>query len=217
MANYPYKVSLDHVMVDVETLGTGERAVVASIGAVYFTQDSVDEEGGFYEALKWQEQLDSGGTVTEGTIKFWLKQLDGVREPLLRGGGSDVLAALTRLDGWFRGLPCTSEPCVWAKGPQFDLVLVRSLYKRMGMRDAPWKYWQERDVRTALMLSAAYNVARGVGSDEHHAFDDAVHQARQVQRFLVGCGVSPVAKRDPGAVQERGGGDADAGDDDLLG
>jgi exodeoxyribonuclease VIII len=213
MAKFPYKVSLDHVMVDVETLGTGERAVVASVGAVYFTPTTIDEGGGFYEALKWQEQLDRDGTVTEGAIKFWLKQLDKVREPLLRGGGSTVSEVLLKLGRWFEALPGSSELCVWAKGPQFDLALLESLYRRWDI-DPPWRYWQGRDVRTALMLDAAYNVARGADSDEHHAFDDAVHQAKQVQRFLVGCGVESVARRNPGAVQGRGGDDAGA---DLLG
>jgi exodeoxyribonuclease VIII len=216
MGGRPFEVYLKHVMIDVETLGTGEAAVVASVAAVAFNASSVLEDGGFYSTLNWQEQLDSGGTVTEGTIRFWLKQPDAARNALTNGVGAHVTEALSALRAWFVKSGMSGKDfCVWAKGPQFDLALVRSLCRRFGV-ECPWTYWQERDVRTALMLSCAYEVGRPQGSDEHHAFDDAVFQAKQVQRFLVATGAEPLVKRRPETAAKRGTGDADAEDADLL-
>jgi hypothetical protein len=172
-----------HAMIDVETFGTGERAIVASIGAVSFTEDDVDEKGSFYMAPSWQQQITSKGTVTEGTLRFWLRQPDAQREVLLRTGMTGVSATLKALTDWFSASFGKDKFLVWAKGPQFDLALVGSLYDRW-FAEKPWEYWQERCVRTALMHRATETVGPPKGNMEHHALDDAVHQAMQVQAFL---------------------------------
>jgi hypothetical protein len=217
MAKRPFEVYLKHAMIDIETLGTNEASVVASIGAVAFNAEVVCEDNGFYRTLNWQEQLDNGGTVTEGTVRFWLKQPDMTRNALTNGVGAHVTEVLSALKAWFvKSGMSGNDFCVWAKGPQFDLALVRSLCGRFSI-ECPWKYWQERCVRTALMLDSAYQVGRPQGSDEHHAFDDAVFQAKQVQRFLVATGAESLAKRRPDAVaKKKETEDVNAEDADLL-
>lgn len=216
MAKNSFKIYLKHCMIDLETLGTGQNAVVASVGAVKFSADSIDEQNGFYATLNWQEQLDRGGSVTEDTIRFWLRQPDAAREPLLRGARTSIAQVCKDLKKWFvdSGLS-GKDSLVWAKGPQFDLSLLRSLFNRFGF-ELPWDFWRERDVRTALMLSCAYEIGRPQGSDAHHAFDDAVFQAKQVQRILFATGAAPTAKRHPEAVAKGGKADANAQDEDIF-
>lgn len=172
-------------MIDIETLGTEPNAVIMSIAAVEFSADHIDEDGGFYQTLNWQEQLDRGGTVTEDTIRFWLRQPDAAREPLLRGPRTKVETACKDLIQWIvrHGLN-NKDALIWAKGPQFDLSLIRGLLRRFGF-NAPWPFWGERDVRTALMTPRANRVTRPKDSVAHHAFEDAVFQAKQVQQFLL--------------------------------
>lgn len=186
----------EHVMIDLETLGTERDSVILSLGAVKFDRKKIYEDDGLYLQLNWQEQLDCGGTVTEGTIRFWLGQPRAARDAVLNKARLKHLdAALSELGAWF--LKSVRKPkncCVWAKGPAFDLSLVGDLYRRLDRGEPPWPYWSERCVRTALMLNAAYKVPRPEEMTEHHAFHDAVYQALQVQRFLVGCGGPPPKK-----------------------
>jgi exodeoxyribonuclease VIII len=184
----------ENVMIDLETLGTESDAVILSIGAVWFDRYNVDESEGYYATLNWQDQLDRGGTVTEGTLRFWLNQSRQARDAILNKKPMRLEQTLIDFDQWFNDTVKKPRDClVWSKGPQFDLALLRDLYRRTRRPSerrpwiTPWPYWSERDVRTALML-VPQKIARAKGSVAHHAFYDAVYQANQVRRFLISCG-----------------------------
>lgn len=180
----------EHISIDLETLGTERDSVILSLGAVKFDRDAIYEDDGLYLSLKWQPQMDNGGTVTEGTIRFWLNQSRAARDAVLnKSGAVEPDKAMMMLSSWFREhVKAPKNCCVWAKGPSFDLSLLGDLYYRFGLGKPPWPYWAERCVRTALMLNAAYRVPHPEGMVEHHAFWDAVYQAMQVKRYLVACG-----------------------------
>jgi DNA polymerase III epsilon subunit-like protein len=187
----------EHVMIDLETLGTEPNSVILSLGAVKFDRNKIYEDDGLYLQMRWQDQLDSGGIVTEGTIRFWLGQPRAARDVILNKSGlKKPDAALQELNAWFKKHIKRPKDCgVWAKGPGFDLALLGDLYRRQGQGKPPWPYWSERCVRTALMMDAAYKVPRPKEMIEHHAFYDAVYQAMQVRRFLVCC-EGPAPKND---------------------
>ena len=178
-----------HVMIDIETMGTCRDAVILSIGAVLFDRNKIYEDGGFYENLSWQEQLDNGGTVTEGTIKFWLRQPSGPRDALFGKKALSPNQAINKFNLWFQKQVQKPNDCnVWAKGPAFDLSLLGDLYQRLNLGAPPWPYRAERCVRTAEMMPGVNTISRPKDEPEHHAFHDAVHQARVVRKFLIACG-----------------------------
>jgi len=187
----------EHISIDIETLGTERDSVILSLGAVKFDHEKIYEDDGLYLSLKWQPQMDNGGTVTEGTIRFWLSQHRAARDAVLnKSGAVHHDKALQQLSAWFKkNIRAPKNCCVWAKGPSFDLSLISDLYQRSTNSQPPWPFWAERCVRTAIMLNAAYKVPHPDGMVEHHAFWDAVYQASQVRRFLVACG--PAARRPP--------------------
>jgi DNA polymerase III epsilon subunit-like protein len=79
----------EHVMIDLETLGTEPNSVILSLGAVKFDRNKIYEDDGLYLQMRWQDQLDSGGIVTEGTIRFWLGQPRAARDVILNKSGAE--------------------------------------------------------------------------------------------------------------------------------
>lgn len=180
----------EHIMIDIETLGTRHNAVILSVGAVKFDSQKIYKDDGFYSNLNWQLQLDNGGTVTEDTIRFWMKQPSTIRETVFNKKGVPPAEMVAKFNSWFSSqVKDPKKCCVWAAGPQFDLSLLKDLYRRFFFKEL-WSFWAERCVRTAGMVPHVKETKRPRGMTEHHAFHDAVYQAMQVRKFLIACGGS---------------------------
>ena len=171
-----------HIMVDIETLGTKEHAVILSIGAVAFTADEIGEE--FHMALDIQQQLDAGRQMDADTVIWWLEQEQEAQKALLGLDRHPVYNVLGTFGNFVVRHMRSNDDCIWGKGSDFDIVLLRTLYRRSKFKEEPWKFWQARDVRTALMVAGGDVPFEGV---KHDALADAIHQAKQVQQFLRHC------------------------------
>lgn len=172
------------IMVDTETLGLGPNAVVWQMAFVAVPKNAPDPVNAirfdsFY--LPVQPQIDAGRTIDAGTLAFWLKQPDETRLKLLdvlEGGDVDELRAYVRafirkvLDV-INSTQGTVE--VWARGPQFDIVKLESLFLMCGEKE-PWAYDQVMDLRTMARQ-------HGVKSDEIDSSDIVEHIALEDCRF----------------------------------
>jgi hypothetical protein len=159
------------IMVDIETLGTRPGSVILSVGAVKFDKRKTKET--FYRAVDVLDSLFLGLTTDPDTIKWWSEQspeAKGALKPthLLKN-------VLTDFGTFVKGY---DE--IWAKGPDFDLVMLKAAYDKLGLK-LPWSFRDARDVRTVLALAPVELKAEGV---KHTALDDAVFQAKQVIKSL---------------------------------
>lgn len=72
---------------------------------------------------------------------------------------------------------------VWGNGATFDNVILRGAYERAG-HTCPWKFWNDSDVRTIVLLGRAVGFApkreMPFEGDAHNALADARHQAKYV-------------------------------------
>ena len=168
-----------HIMIDIETLGNKEHAVILSLGAVAFTAEEIGEE--FHMALDVQQQLDAGRCVDASTIAWWIGQDKAAQEALLDLERHPVSTVLESFQNFVLRNMRGDDDTIWSKGSDFDVVLLRTLYRRSRIKAEPWKFWQARCVRTALMLAGNDVPFEGV---KHNALADAIHQAKQVQKFL---------------------------------
>ena len=70
-----------HAMVDIETLGTKEDAVILTVGGVkfdpYTDKDPYDR---FLMAIDIDEQTANGSVVDEGTLEWWGTQPAEIQE-----------------------------------------------------------------------------------------------------------------------------------------
>jgi len=159
-------------MVDIESFGAESGSVVVSIGACVFDPDKIGEH--FYRALDVTDSLLYGLTIDVDTMTWWRGQ-----HPDAKGALRPQVRLMDGLADFARFVGEADE--VWAKGPDFDLVLLDAVYRATGQR-IPWKYRNARDVRT--MLSLVPPPPDPDPGTKHHALHDAIRQARQVQFAL---------------------------------
>jgi len=164
------------VMVDIETLGIATDSAILSLGAVTFDTDRIIDE--FYREIRLQSCQEYNLEIDAGTLEWWLSQDSDVSHILT--GGDSLETVLQQFSMWF---PEGAE--VWANAPSFDCeTLEKTLetaYDRVGLEE-PWEYYEERDVRTLTSLEIAPDME--MDGREHHALDDAKHQAREVIETL---------------------------------
>lgn len=166
------------VMLDLETLSLSPRAVVVSIGAVYF--DPASDHLGAPFSLRLgnlREQTERGRDIDPDTITWWMSQSpEAQRQTFLEGTQVNTAAALSSFADYIGREG--KDVRVWGNGAAFDNVVMKSLYKDFGI-PLPWSYKNDRCFRTLASLTTAVTVPHaGV---PHKALDDAITQARHAQ------------------------------------
>lgn len=187
-----------HVVIDLETMGTGPNASIVQIGAVSFTKErppSVDRVfvGGMYSTTPYivpafaTNVKESTGSIELSTVEWWLRQAEVARTRLSEPGLAEE-SALVVFSQWVKCQGNAPGPgqkdmdiMPWAHGG-FDLTILDSAYRRHGMK-VPWAYRNARDLRTA------YD-PWGINSHEpeftediipHYALHDALREARALE------------------------------------
>lgn len=164
------------VMLDLETLGLKNNAVVLSFAAVAFKL--YEEQPEIHNRKTWvlnlRSQFAKGRTTSDSTLQFWRDQPSAARAHWERGTPMSVELALQQLGDFF---PLGGNHIVWANGIVFDIGIIESLYHDFDV-DVPWRYNAPRDMRT---LYRTFKEARtrppsakeGIA---HHPEDDCVNQ-----------------------------------------
>lgn len=161
-------------MIDIETLDTGPRAVVLSVGVVKFTQDEGVVGQKFYDLLTLQDQFVYERTVSESTLFWWAAASDAAREEAFRiDGRRDPWDVIKDLTAFLVGIHD-----IWANSPSFDCVILDTLADDLSL-PSPWLYWDLRDLRTARELAGSNAKTPWLGGMKyptHHPLGDCVNQ-----------------------------------------
>jgi hypothetical protein len=167
-------------MLDLETLGETPGCVILSIGAAAF--DSTAILSTFEVRIDARSCQRAGLTINADTVMWWLGQSEGARTALLSGAAVPLPDALAQFTGWLATL--ASPVRLWSKGPSFDAAVLGVAYRAAGL-PVPWKYWDERCVRTILDLTELNTRDyHEPGDIPHRALSDALVQARAVQEAM---------------------------------
>ena len=169
---------MNHIMLDLETLGTTPGCIVASIGACVFDPSGVG--AAFYTAV---DICASPGLVADpGTVRWWMGQSEEARMVFKDPERKPLDLALAAFAEWVRDVNGTF---VWCHGASFDAPLLEAAYKVRNMRP-PWEFYDVRDTRTLYHVSGVYPV-RGA-STHHNALSDAQAQAEAAIKALNAIG-----------------------------
>lgn len=183
---------MNHVMVDLETMGNNPNAPIVSIGAVFFNPVTCELGPEFYTPVALQSEIDNGAKPDADTILWWLKQDQAVREAIWSAGAVHINTALANLRTFITSYsPDCRFTKVWGNGANFDNVILRQSFERAQI-PCPWMFWNDCDVRTMVMLGRelGFDPKRDMPFDGvlHNALADARHQAKYVsaiwQRLL---------------------------------
>lgn len=185
-----------HMMIDIETLGhlRGSRIpVVTEIGVVCFNTDP--EDGSFFAGqinLSVEKCTLEDFYVDDDTVAWWFEQDPQKLQDMLNREGAHPRHALAALGQIYRDR-CFSRCNIWAKSPSFDLSILGEMARKISA-DVWWKYYQERDVRTACEMAkvpdknfpgcdfyGVQEISLPDGQRLHDALYDAIKQANMVR------------------------------------
>jgi len=169
----------NHIMVDLETLGTGPNAAVVAIGAVRVFAGSYPVHAReFYRRVDWQSSVDAGGQMEVETVRWWMRQGAAAVGEVCADDGVPLYQALHALTWFMRGQPGVApdlgDVVLWGNGAAFDNVILAASYRSCDERP-PWKFWNDRCYRTLKNLFP--DVPYQKPTLAHHALHDARAQA----------------------------------------
>jgi hypothetical protein len=177
---------MQHLMIDLETLGNTPTAPIVAIGAVFFNPKT-GELGAEFSATIDFESACERRTPDASTIKWWLVQSDDARAKVIRGK-EEMYEGLHGLMGFIDNHSNAWAVKPWGNGATFDISMLEDCFKCYGMK-APWQFWNIRDVRTVVELGEMKGYTKDMVEFEgvpHVALDDAKHQARYVSLITQG-------------------------------
>lgn len=172
---------MNHIMLDLETLGTRPGCSIISIGAISFDPGTSSLGGGFYTVVN-QKSCERAGLVTDkGTIGWWMRQSDEAKKVLTesRNGGMELDAALDAFSEYLGDFQ--KDVRIWGCGAGFDNVILAQCYTVTGKR-LPWKFINDRCYRTLKAILPAIEMERT--GTYHNAFDDAKSQAMHALKIM---------------------------------
>lgn len=182
-------MSLNNVMIDLETMDTVDSAVILAIGLVPFD----DRKEQRIEELQLDSMVlypdvgvqyrEMDRTVSPETVRWHCEDKDRAALFLEYLSGKKACSVSTALDFLIEVINPGMH--VWANAPSFDLAILHHLAKQAG-RDLPFAFYHERDFRTIKHI-AKYLGITPLDKDQskaHRADYDAVYQACYTQRVL---------------------------------
>ena len=148
------------IMLDLETWGTSDTAAIRALAAVAFDPRR-DDIHDIHDILlidatpSIDDQIEHGRTLDPGTVKWWRNQKTPLTALLAEQDPEhiDTLAGiLNRLENFLIPWTGNDTGCiggnVWTRG-HFDAPILLHAWRTFDPQSAPpWKYWQEKDVRT---------------------------------------------------------------------
>ncbi|EBH5163888.1 3'-5' exoribonuclease [Salmonella enterica] len=173
---------MNHLMVDLETMGNGPYAPVISIGAVFFDLKTRETGEDFLVNISLESSMRYRARPDASTILWWMEQGEDARKSLTNDT-QELSTALSWLSDFIAKHANPKFVQVWGNGASFDCVILRNSYALAG-HQAPWQWRNDRDVRTIVELGKAigFDPKRDMPFEgtRHNALDDAIHQAKYV-------------------------------------
>ncbi len=178
---------MQHVMLDLKTMGRGPTAAVVQIGVVEFELSGGALGYWYKRSVALKSSLAAGLKLDASTVEWWLGQSDAARTGLLADCRVSLPEALREFAAWFAGV---GARYVWGNGSGFDNVILQSAFTACGM-ECPWSFRDDRDLRTLMALAddlgaTEHAVAVEPPQVEHDALEDALYQARLAQALAAG-------------------------------
>lgn len=173
---------MNHIMLDLETMGNTSNSAIIAIGAVKFNPTTGELGDEFYTEVSLESCYEYGLTADASTILWWLQQDDAARAKFKNNAKAPKIADALKQFTMFIGDIRNAQ--TWGNGISFDLGLLGDTYQRMGL-PKPWMFWNERDVRTVSMIDDDQS-KKNIKFDgiPHYALDDAKHQVKYVSNVL---------------------------------
>jgi len=178
----------NHVMLDIETLGTHPYCVILSIGAVEFDMHTSKIGNTFYRKINPKTCTDAGLVMDVDTIMWWMNQNDIARKEFKnRSESVSIEKALNEFTIWYKKI--NKDARVWANSHSFDCNHMQEAYERVLNGSAPWSYRNPRCYRTIMDMypMKPTDVDR---LTSHRAVDDCMYQIEHLRIAVKSLGLT---------------------------
>ena len=160
------------IMLDLETLGTGNNALILSIGAVWFNpyvrqtaKEMLESNPLFFTAISINDSLFHNFDIDTSTLDWWKSQSDKARGFVFYPHEDDVKNVAAALDAFWMACCKTSDretTKLWGNGVTFDNLILQNYHTKMG-REFPIHYKNWRCFRTLRSIfPSRYKTPSGV-------------------------------------------------------
>lgn len=148
------EIGAEHIVLDLETLGTSVDAAILSIGAVAL--DSRYQPVSYFSAgpISLESNREAEREVTSGTLLWWMQQPVEARDFSFTTD-DDCMHLYTALESFCRwGDFAYRSKRVWGNGPEFDNIIVeRAMHAYSADPTAVlWNYSDNQSLRTVRLL-----------------------------------------------------------------
>lgn len=169
---------MNHIMLDLETLGVKESAVFTSIAAVQFDPKTGEIGRKFKVNVDIQSALDYGRKVEGKTLEWWLKQRPEITAKMFEDPQT-LSFALENLSMWVDNLGYGNAVTLWGNSASFDIGKLRNAYEHLDM-NVPWSHRNEMCYRTVKNM---FPDVPHDETDEARAHDPIYDCEKQVKRL----------------------------------
>jgi len=174
---------MNNLMLDLETFGKKAGAAIVSIAAVQFDLATGKTGKTFYQNIDLQSCLNAGLKVSGDTVMWWMKQEEKARRKLTENT-LDIQRALSAFNEFIDSIPIDEFAeyndlglKIWGNSARFDLGILEVAYTAL-KAEAPWKYYNERDVRTLVSFAPEIKQNMTFEGVPHDALADCYHQIK---------------------------------------
>jgi len=166
-----------HVMIDIETLGLEEDAVIVSIGATVFNMQGIIDELHIKVGLDQKDR-----SIMASTVAWWMQQSKEAIDSTFKGDRALLPDSIATLGNFINEF---SPTLVWSNG-SMDINVLTHAYKQYCLGVTPWAYYQVADYRTIRsVLDKDGSLGREVPPTiRHNALEDAKWQTQHLLLML---------------------------------
>ena len=164
---------MNHIMIDLETMGNESYSSIVSIGAVRFDLETGKTYENFYEKIDLQSCIDAGLIINASTIQWWMIQNQNAQRELF----VDTHSLKFVLDAFSYFV--TKDDYIWGNSARFDLGILQNAYNKLKI-DIPWDFRKELDVRTLVFFNPEIKQKFIDNNKEivHHSLNDCYFQIK---------------------------------------
>lgn len=166
----------EHVMIDLETLGTNPDSVFLSVAGVFFDINTGKCGQEFYMNVTKQSAINAGRTVSTSTMEWWAKQ-DPKIMARMYVNAKPLEIVLTKFREFIKLSPTGVTP--WGNSASFDLGMLNDAYRRAGS-GAPWSFMKERCYRTIVSELGTRIVFPEPSKQAHDPIVDCKYQIKKL-------------------------------------
>lgn len=164
--------TFQHLMLDIETMGTDSFSSILSIGAVEFDIKTGKTGKEFYTNVDLQSCLDIGLTINASTVMWWMERSEQARKDLTKRAPIPIAEALKKFSDF-----CNKDYQIWGNSARFDCGILQNAYDKMFI-PIPWDFRKERCVRTLVSFNPGIKDAVPFSGTSHNALDDCKFQIK---------------------------------------